>query len=191
MGYENVIKANKDRATHNMHKTRVYKIWASMKYRCTNPNSAHWGRYGGRGIRICKAWQDFEKFYADMGDPPSDSHTLDRINNDRGYMPSNCRWATRKEQSRNTSSNTWIEHQGKRMTWVEWAEYLDVPYNLLMSRHKRGVPISEILKPRQNRKRGESVTVDGVSLTLREWSKKLGVPYATVWHRHKNGKPLK
>jgi hypothetical protein len=190
MGYEKVIEANKLRAKHNKHKSRVYQIWAGMKYRCTNPNSSVWKRYGGRGITLCKAWRKFEKFYDDMGDPPSRQHTLDRINNNRGYSPSNCRWATRKQQSRNTSANTWVEFGGKRMTWVEWAEHLNVPYNLLMTRVKKRKSLHEVLKPRVDAKHGALVSFMGQSLTLREWSKKLRVPYQTIWYRHKNGKPL-
>lgn len=71
-----------------------------MKARCYNPGSASYHRYGGRGIKVCKRWMKFENFYADMGDPPKEL-SLDRMNNERGYSPSNCRWATRSEQAKN------------------------------------------------------------------------------------------
>lgn len=81
---------------------RVYRIWNAMRQRCHNPNQPHYVRYGGRGIRVCDEWRkSFDVFYAHMGDPPSPDHTLDRIDNDRGYEPGNCRWATRSEQQRN------------------------------------------------------------------------------------------
>jgi hypothetical protein len=89
--------------THGMRDTRVYAIWNAMRQRCTNPNQPHYERYGGRGITVCPEWlESFEKFYADMGDPPTDDHSIDRIENDRGYEPGNCRWATRVEQQANT-----------------------------------------------------------------------------------------
>ena len=81
--------------------TRVYRIWNAMKQRCQNPNQPHYERYGGRGITVCDRWQKFAEFYADMGDPPTDQHSIDRIDNDRGYEPGNCRWATLIEQAQN------------------------------------------------------------------------------------------
>jgi len=88
--------------THGMYKRRIYLNWATMLQRCGNPNNPHYPRYGGRGIRVCERWKTFENFYADMGDPPSRSHSIDRVNNDRGYSPDNCRWATRSQQLLNT-----------------------------------------------------------------------------------------
>lgn len=81
---------------------RIFRIWLGMRDRCSNPKLPHYSRYGGRGITVCDEWQhSFEAFYRDMGDPPSPDHSIDRIDNDRGYEPSNCRWATRSEQNRN------------------------------------------------------------------------------------------
>lgn len=72
-----------------------------MLTRCTNPKSQDWENYGGRGIRVCERWQDFKKFLADMGRKPSASHSIDRIDVNGNYEPSNCRWATPKEQRAN------------------------------------------------------------------------------------------
>ena len=90
------------RYKHGMYGTRVNRIYRGMLSRCTNPNQPHYERYGGRGVTICDAWlNSFAAFYADMGDPPSDKHSIDRIDNMRGYEPGNCRWATVKEQAAN------------------------------------------------------------------------------------------
>lgn len=77
-----------------------YAIWMNMRQRCNNPRSRFYADYGGRGITVCERWGDFAAFLADMGERP-DGKTLDRIDNDRGYEPTNCRWATTVEQARN------------------------------------------------------------------------------------------
>src|SRR5271169_1229939 len=84
--------------THGMSRTRFYRRWKSMLDRCLNPNTDHYGDYGGRGIRVCRRWLKFENFLADMGQPSDPRMQLERVNNDSHYMPSNCVWATVKQQ---------------------------------------------------------------------------------------------
>ncbi len=89
--------------THGLSSRPEYEIWSSMKKRCENPNSHAWHNYGGRGIAVCDRWRNsFEDFFEDMGPRPSPEHSIDRIDNDRGYEPGNVRWATAQEQARNT-----------------------------------------------------------------------------------------
>lgn len=83
-------------------KTPEYLAWYAAKYRCTSKKSHAWKNYGGRGITFCARWMNsFETFLKDMGKRPSNNHSLDRKNNDRGYSPSNCRWVTWKIQTSN------------------------------------------------------------------------------------------
>lgn len=94
--------------SHGMKGSYIYGIWKGMIQRCTNSARSHYKRYGGRGIKVCKRWEKFENFYADVGDRPTSSHTLDRIDNDGDYTLENCRWATPKEQKRNTSRTVYV-----------------------------------------------------------------------------------
>jgi hypothetical protein len=98
-----------------------YNIWRNLRQRCLNPRGAGFKHYGGRGIRVCAEWNNFSRFLADMGPRPSQLHSIERINNDGNYEPSNCRWATKIEQMNNRSINRLIAHDGQTMTLAQWA----------------------------------------------------------------------
>jgi hypothetical protein len=123
--------------------SKEYKTWLDMRARCEKPTKKHYKNYGGRGISVCERWGKFENFLSDMGMKPSPFHTLDRINSDGNYEPSNCRWATRKEQNRNTRTNHMITYNGKTKSMAEWAELLQMNYNKLRSRIQRGWDIEK------------------------------------------------
>lgn len=112
--------------THGMKKTKEWKTWSSMRERCLNPNHRFYYSYGGRGITICKRWDKFENFYSDMGNRPSGNYSLDRRDNNKGYSPSNCYWATKLEQGNNRRTNKIVTHAGKSQTVAQWARELGI-----------------------------------------------------------------
>lgn len=127
----------------------AYRAWAQMKQRCNNPTNPNYQRYGGRGIKVCPRWLEFENFYCDMGDAP-EGLSLDRIDNDGDYEPGNCRWATAKQQNRNARFNTIITHQGVARPLAEWAEIIGISQITLSSRLQRGWSIARALStPKQ------------------------------------------
>lgn len=132
---------------HEQSHSKVYRIWDSMVRRCHTPTHAAFKDYGGRGITVCERWRDFINFYADMGDPPK-GMSLDRKRNDEGYEPSNCRWATRKEQNRNTRANRMVAARGRTASVAEWSEELGWPHYVIASRLREGwSDVDAVTKP--------------------------------------------
>jgi hypothetical protein len=128
--------------------TKEYKTWESMIRRCEMPSQRHFDRYGGRGISVCERWRhDYKAFLADIGPAPSPSHTIERVDFDGNYEPSNCRWATMAEQARNRSSNRMLTFNGRSLTMIEVAESCGVKYGTLWRRLKLGWPIEKATQP--------------------------------------------
>lgn len=111
-----------------------YSAWCRMLERCRRPTHPSWPNYGGRGITVCARWESYQAFLADMGRRPSAGHSLERINNDLGYSPENCRWATREEQQRNKRTNRLITAFGQTKSVTEWAEQTAIPVSRLRRR---------------------------------------------------------
>lgn len=134
-------------ATHGMEGTPTYNAWVSMKERCSNQHHAFYEHYGGRGICVCQLWRDsFVSFLADIGERPTNKHTLDRFpDNDGDYEPGNVRWATWKEQNRNRRNNALIEFQGETLCLAEWAERIAIHPDTLTKRLKQGWTIEKAL----------------------------------------------
>ena len=124
--------------------SKTFVVWNSMLDRCRNKNNHAFARYGGRGISVCKRWGEFKNFLADMGERPSE-RSLDRIDNNGNYGPDNCRWATRKEQSRNKKNNRPMEMDGRTKLLCEWIEEYDANNKLVWSRLKMGWTLKEAL----------------------------------------------
>ena len=115
-----------------------YRIWKGMIQRCTDPHRKAYRNYIGRGIKVCERWKSFSLFFADMGPKPTPKHTIERINNEGDYEPTNCRWATAKEQSRNRRNNHKLSLNGVTLIVSQWAEKLSVHPDTLNHRLHRG-----------------------------------------------------
>lgn len=116
----------------------LYGTWIQMLHRCLNPKHDSYDRYGGRGIKVCERWRNFENFLTDVGDRPSSKHQIDRKDNDGDYEPGNWRWALPVTQARNTSTNRWVTVRGQRMVLVAAAELFGIPYWTIHARLRRG-----------------------------------------------------
>lgn len=129
----------RERSTsHGMSDHPLYQVWHGIKQRCTNPNSECFKDYGARGITMCSRWMNsFAAFYADMGDRPTPAHTIERIQNSKGYEPGNCKWATRAEQNENTRQTKLITFNGITLSRGKWARRIGVHGRTLRSRLDR------------------------------------------------------
>lgn len=130
---------------HGKTYTRLYGVWSGMRNRCYNPRAHGYKNYGGKGIKVCQEWKDdFTKFYnwaySNGYDESKSTYecTLDRIDGNKDYEPSNCRWVTQKVQVNNISRNRIIEYNGEKHTLAEWADRLDVKYQTIYSRLSHG-----------------------------------------------------
>ena len=138
------------REKHGKRWTRTYGIWLSMRQRCRNPNNPDYSYYGGRGITVCPRWDSYTAFLSDMGEAPA-GMSIEREDNDKGYEPGNCRWATREAQMRNTRRSKPIRFRGEERTLVEWAEHFNVPrkrIRSMMERHPTDKIFTDIVEGR-------------------------------------------
>lgn len=132
---------------------RLYGVWASIKARCYNPNRKEYASYGGRGITMCKSWREsyeaFRKWALANGyDPnaPKGECTIDRIDNNRGYKPSNCRWVNTAEQNVNKVNTVLYSYYGRRLNAHDWSKRLNIDYQELLTMLHRGMSIGQIIK---------------------------------------------
>lgn len=183
--------------------TRELKSWYAMIARCENPKARGYNNYGGRGIKVCERWHLFENFKSDMGECPP-RLTLDRLNNDGNYEPSNCQWRSRLDQQNNRRCSVRHLAFGETGTIKELCRKLGKDYQLTNTRVRRGIPIEEALtlppKPGNhgartaeqlrnlNLRRGTKMfTAFGVTDTLIGLSRHFGQNPDRVWARVKNG----
>lgn len=121
------------------YKHPAFHVWSGMLNRCYRKSDPAYKRYGGRGIKVCPRWRhNFYAFVSDVWPPSRPGLTIERIDNNKGYSPRNCKWATRAEQCRNRRSNVWIRFQGRRLCIQDWATELGVTYYTLYWRYVLG-----------------------------------------------------
>ena len=175
---------------HGRAKTRTHNSWRGMIDRCENPNHRHYKNYGGRGIKVCPRWRrSFPAFLEDMGERPPGT-VIERRKNEQGYMPSNCFWATRKEQGRNKRNNRLLTHAGRTATVAEWAELTGIKRHTIISRLDQygwdvakalTVPVGEALRTQH------LLTFRGKTLNRRQWAAKVGLSVHTIQCRLRAG----
>lgn len=172
-------------------RTPEHQTWSSIKGRCQNPQNRLYAYYGGRGISVCDAWQDYETFLRDVGRRPSPEYSLDRIDNSKGYEPSNVRWATRTEQQRNKRDNNWLTAGGETMLAIEWSERTGIPLvNIRVRLTRLGwTPEQAVgIAPREPQAR-PSLTVGEVTRTHVEWAALAGITVDAIRWRLREGWP--
>ena len=142
--HELVSKSSK---THGHSKSRLYKIWEGMKQRCYNPHVKAYKYYGEKGISVCDEWMSYEPFEKwALSHGYSDDLSIDRIDCCGNYCPDNCRWVTKLIQSNNTSTNTFIFCDGKKMTLAQWSRELNISSSVLSWRKAHGWSDEECIK---------------------------------------------
>lgn len=166
-------------------KNDIYGTYISMNARCYSEKSIGYKYYGGRGITVCERWlESFDNFEKDMGERPSKLHSLDRIDNNKGYSKENCRWATKKEQARNTSKNVFITFQGETKCISEWAEEINIPKATILSRFKLGmIPEECFTKPRTRKYRLDDIDFMNGEDLCRYIEKKYSIKRSTAIKR--------
>lgn len=189
---------------HGESHTRLHHAWSSMKDRCINPKSKEYPNYGGRGIKVCDEWLNSYEAFRDWSyengfaeDAERGKCTIDRIDVNGDYEPSNCRWVNMKTQCRNRRNNAVIECDGESHCLSEWAEILNVPYGQLASRYRRGWSPYEIIHGRErvintetyrNRKTNHLLTFRGETHCAVEWAEILGINVNTIRGRLHRGR---
>lgn len=141
----------KQKYVHGEKHTRLYSTWIKMRHRCNSPNDSHYNSYGGRGIKVCDEWersyQAFSEWAKANGYDESKSWkecSIDRIDNDKGYSPDNCRWVDYKTQANNRQNNIPITYKGMTKNVIEWSRELNISRNAIAYRYKKGLPLEEV-----------------------------------------------
>lgn len=128
----------------------IRRTWHHMRHRCYNPNYQTYKWYGARGIKMCDRWlNNCEAFYEDVGDRPSDKHSIDRIDNDGDYTPDNCRWCTQDQQIRNKRGINMITHNGETKCLTDWAKDIGIHPTALVARLRRHSVEVAVTTPKQ------------------------------------------
>jgi hypothetical protein len=142
-------KAKGNHFKHGLSKTKFYRAWLHMRERCNKPQNKNYKDYGGRGIKVCPEWENFDNFYKDMYPSYEEVLSLDRTDVNGNYEPKNCRWIPMRLQNANRRNNRVIEYKGEKKTIVEWSRHLGINRTTLRMRlDVYGYSVEEALKER-------------------------------------------
>ena len=130
---------------HGRYATPEYKIWQAIVARCRNPKNPRYADYGARGIKLCAEWEDFAAFHREVGDRPTPRHSIDRMNNERGYEPGNCKWSLPHEQMTNRRCTRFVNVDGEKVPLATLAKKYSIPANTLRGRILKGWPVAKAL----------------------------------------------
>lgn len=163
-----------------------YKTWLAIKSRCKNPGDEKYKRYAGRGIRVHPDIDaSFARFFQEVGPKPTKIHTIDRIDNEKGYAPGNMRWAYRSQQQLNRSNNRMLTAHGKTQSIVQWARELNVAQRTITGRLLRGKTLDEALSPSRLTRR--LITHEGKTQDLAKWAREVGLHYGSLSYHIRKG----
>lgn len=151
-GCQQPVAASKANKTHGRARDRVYTIWVQMRGRCKNAKSKAFPYYGGRGIRVCERWESFENFLSDMGEPPTEQHSIDRMDANGSYCPENCRWATDAEQGWNKRSTRFVDIGGILKPMAVWIREFGIGHGTVYKRMAKGMTPEEAITTPVNAK---------------------------------------
>jgi len=152
---DNIKKAGTgNRKTHGQRHTKLYEVWKVMRQRCQNKNNKAYANYGGRGIKVCGEWNDFKNFCEwAINSGYKEGLTLERIDVNGDYEPSNCKWVTLEEQQKNKTNTIYVEINGEAKTLVEWSRLTGIPYNTLYTRYMKGIKGDKLISKEHGNKR--------------------------------------
>lgn len=155
---------------------KEYSTWKSMKSRCYSPSNLNMGNYQKDNIQVCERWKNsFDNFMDDMGYAPSNKHSIERIDNSKGYEPENCKWIIVNEQSKNRSSVKYFTYNCKTLILKDWARELNINYNTLYNRiYKQEMSFEEAIVY------SNLIEIDGIYKTVKDWCEYLNISYNTV-----------
>ena len=167
---------------------RLYSTWKSMKSRCNNPNVWCYYLYGGRGIKICDRWNNFDLFIEDMGDSFIEGLTLDRIDSNGNYCPENCRWATKEEQSNNKQDSLNLLFEGGYYTEAQLARKTGINRTTIQQRRRNGWTVEEMVYGKSSVEKYRNVEYNGIVYkSLKDIADAFNINRDTFRYRIRNG----
>lgn len=185
------FKDTKFKPTHGETKTHIYQTWLSMKQRCNDKNTNSYKYYGGRGITVCEEWEnDYQSFKEwAFNNGYDETLSIERLNVNGNYEPSNCAWITMEEQARNKRNTIWIEYNGMNKPLTEWCEELGLDAGLVRNRYfKQGMQPPDLFKKgRVTTRTARLLTYQGKTQSITDWAREIGVKPKTLAERVRRG----